>query len=77
MGRTGNNMKRFVWVTRGMSESDMVVAKAVLVYAEDLNEAKNKVLADMDLESDDDKDSIMESYGNEWFVQEVGSEEIN
>jgi len=65
-------MKRFVWVTRGTSESDMVVAKAVLVYAEDLDQAIIKVVREMEYPFPE----AMTTWGDEWFVQEVGSEEI-
>ena len=68
-------MAKFVWCTIGPTDKDRLEARAVLVEAQDLDEAKRKVVADVD-GSLDEPESYADSYGSDWFVQRLSTEAI-
>jgi hypothetical protein len=69
---------RYVWATIGESEREMAEAKAVIVEAEDIEDAKRKV-TDHVADTMDDLELISamaDEYGSTWFLQELADEEL-
>jgi len=74
-------MPKWVWCTVGTSEREMRESKAVVVEADDLEAAKEKVLADACFDEDPDEEAclregMLEGYGSEWFLQELADEQL-
>lgn len=74
-------MAKFVWCTIGTNLREMHAAKAVIVEAKDREAAKLKVLADMAFAEDPEeheilKEDCLESYGSEWFLQDLADETL-
>jgi len=74
-------MKKFVWIT--LSDFDSPSAKAVIVYAENADDASAKVVQDVIASIDDPaeaaeiRSTMFNDYGIEWVVQELANEEIH
>ena len=72
---------RFVWVTLTDIDSSPS-AKAVIVHAENADDASAKVVQDVissisdPTEAQEIRSAMFNDYGVEWFVQELANEEI-
>ena len=74
-------MAKYVWCTIGTSPREMREAKAVIVEADDLDAAREKVLADACFDEDPVEEATLRtamfaSYGLEWFLQELADGEL-
>lgn len=67
---------QFVWCTIGTSPREQREAKAVLVEANDLDEAIDKVCKDVSAEDEELYEAQKEAYGSEWFLQELADERL-